>query len=163
MLYNSVCWDCSTSNEKIMRKYEDWIIFSKCVQMSNKKYFGMSDFFRWSLSLIKYIGLATKSFRFFPLDDFSRSKSFFSIENLRPYMLFDIKSRYSSKKDYAECLVGFQRYYLFWAAPKEPNYQFECLLSPANEIQYNARTHTSLGTRKKLLELGWEVMPHPPV
>ena len=36
-----------------------------------------------------YIGLATKSFRFFPLDDFSRSKSFFSIANFRPYIVFD--------------------------------------------------------------------------
>ena len=26
----------------------------------------------------------------------------------------------------------------------------------------NARLHTSLVTCKKLLELGWEVMPHPP-
>ena len=26
----------------------------------------------------------------------------------------------------------------------------------------NARPHTSLETRKKLLELGWKVMPHPP-
>ena len=32
---------------------------------------------------------ATKSFRFLPLDDFSRSKSFFSIENFRTYMVFD--------------------------------------------------------------------------
>ena len=46
----------------------------------------------------------------------------------------DIKNRYSSKEGYAECLVEFQRYFLFLAAPKEPNYQFECLLSPANEI-----------------------------
>ena len=46
----------------------------------------------------------------------------------------NIKSRYSSKEGYAECLVGFQRYCLFWAAPKEQNYQFECLLSPANVI-----------------------------
>ena len=36
------------------------------------------------------IGLATKSFRFFPLDDFSRSKSFFSIANFRPYMVLDM-------------------------------------------------------------------------
>ena len=40
----------------------------------------------------------------------------------------------TSKEGYAECLVGFQRYCSFWAALREPNYQFECLLSPANEI-----------------------------
>ena len=28
--------------------------------------------------------------------------------------------------------------------------------------QYNAKPHTSLVNRKKLLELGWEVIPHPP-
>ena len=28
--------------------------------------------------------------------------------------------------------------------------------------QDNARPHTSLVTRKKLLELGWKVMPYPP-
>ena len=28
--------------------------------------------------------------------------------------------------------------------------------------QDNVRPHTSLVTRKKLLELDWEVMPHPP-
>ena len=33
--------------------------------------------------------LSTKSFRFFPLYDFNRSKSFFSIANFWPYMVFD--------------------------------------------------------------------------
>ena len=38
------------------------------------------------------------------------------------------------------------------------------LATPKDVIfhQDNARSHTSLVTRKKLLELGWEVMPHPP-
>ena len=44
------------------------------------------------------------------------------------------QKHYVSKEGYAECFVGFQRYCLFWAAPKEPNYQFERLLLPANEI-----------------------------
>ena len=42
----------------------------------------------WNLNT--NIGMATKSFRFFPLHDFSRSKSFFSIANFRPYMVFHI-------------------------------------------------------------------------
>ena len=48
------------------------------------------------------IGLATKSFRFFPLDDLSRSKSFFSIANFRPYMVFDSKCfiDYPEKKSF---------------------------------------------------------------
>ena len=36
-----------------------------------------------------YIELATKLLHFFPLDDFSRSKSFFSIANFILYMVFD--------------------------------------------------------------------------
>ena len=32
------------------------------------------------------------------------------------------------------CLVLFQRYCWFWTAPKEPNYQLECLLSTANKV-----------------------------
>ena len=56
------------------------------------------------------------------------------MEQARWVCIIDIKSRYSSKEGYAECLLGFQRYCLFWAAPKEPNYQFEYLLSPADKI-----------------------------
>ena len=56
------------------------------------------------------------------------------MEQARWACTIDIKSRYSSKEGYAECLVGFQMYCLFWAAPEVPNYQFECLPSPANEI-----------------------------
>ena len=52
----------------------------------------------------------------------------------RSWTSINIKSRYSSKEGYVECLVGFQRYCLFQAALKEPNYQFECLLSPADEV-----------------------------
>ena len=40
-------------------------------------------------NFIKNIGLVTKSFRIFPLDDFSRSKSFLSIANFKPIMVFD--------------------------------------------------------------------------
>ena len=56
------------------------------------------------------------------------------MEQARSTCTIDVKSRYASNEGYAECLVGFERYCLFCAAPKEPNYQFECLLSPANEI-----------------------------
>ena len=93
-----------------------------------------------------------------------------------------MKSRYSSKEGCAECLVGFQRYCLFRAASEKPNYQSKCLLSQANEMgqrnqgkaartgnsqgrhfhQDNAKPHTSFVTRKKLLELGWEVVPDLP-
>ena len=51
------------------------------------------------------IGLATKSFRFLPLDDFSRSKSFFSIAIFKPYMVFDSYRfiDYSVKKSFKFC------------------------------------------------------------
>ena len=45
------------------------------------------------------IGLAIKSFRFFPLDDFSRAKSFFSIANFRSY------HRLFSKKSFKSCCL----------------------------------------------------------
>ena len=48
-----------------------------------------------------------KSFRLFPLDDFSRSKSFFSIANFRPYMVFDSLRfiDYSVKKSFKFCCL----------------------------------------------------------
>ena len=53
------------------------------------------------------IGLATKSIRFIPLDDFSRSKSLFSIANFRPYMIFDSWRfiDYSVKKSFYFCFL----------------------------------------------------------
>ena len=49
------------------------------------------------------------------------------MEQARGACTIDIKGRYSSKEGYAECLVGFQKYFLFRAAPKEPNYQSNIL------------------------------------
>lgn len=67
----------------------------------------------------------------------------------------------------------------FWGPTKEPNNQFECVLSAIHHpfiIQKcsklinrkgvvfhhnNARPHTSLIACQKLLELGWDVLPHP--
>ena len=59
------------------------------------------------LSLQSNIGLATRSFRFIPLDDFSRSKSFFSISKFRPYMVFDSWRfiEYSVKKSFKFCCL----------------------------------------------------------
>ena len=96
-----------------------------------------------------------------------------------------IKSWVASKKDHAVNLVGLQRCFVFcvfWAASKQPNDQLRCLLPTTCEIgginqkekpelanrklivfhHDNARPHTSLSTRTKLLELGWKVMSHPP-
>ena len=59
------------------------------------------------LNNIRKIGLATKSFRFFPLDAFSCSKSFFSIANFRPHMVFDSWRfiDYSVKKNFKFCCL----------------------------------------------------------
>ena len=59
--------------------------------------------------------MATKSFRFFPLDDFSRSKSFFSIANFRPYMVFDSWRfiDYAVKKTFKFCCL-FIVFHWFW-------------------------------------------------
>ena len=61
------------------------------------------------------IGMATKSFHFFPLDHFSRSKSFFSIANFRPYMVFDSWSfiDYSVKKKF-QVLLFIYCFALIW-------------------------------------------------
>ena len=62
------------------------------------------------------IGLSTKSFRFFPQDDFSCSKSFFSIANFRPNMLFGswLFIEYSVKKKVSSFVV----YLLFYIGLK---------------------------------------------
>ena len=57
------------------------------------------------------IGLVIKSFRFFSLDDFSRlNKSFFSIANFRPYMVFEngLFTITSCNKDHGASEMGLR-------------------------------------------------------
>lgn len=72
---------------------------------------------------------------------------------------------------------------VFWAANKQLNDWFDCVLPPIGQIEWfhqaeevrtgeqkrcrvfhydNARLHTSLVTCQKLLELGWDMLLHPP-
>ena len=93
----------------------------------------------------------------------------------------NIKSWYSSKESFVINLVGLQRNCLFWTLTIQPNDQFCCLhrttkLNNAVEEKRpeltnrkgvvfhhdDARPRASLVTRQKLLELGWDVLPHPP-
>ena len=84
------------------------------------------------------------------------------------------------KRRFCYYLVGLQRNCLFWTLITQPNDQFCCLYWTTNEIKQveekrpeltnrkvvfhhdNARPHTSLVTLQKLLELGWDILPHPP-
>ena len=72
---------------------------------------------------IEFIGLATKSFRSFPLDDFSRSNSFFSIVNFRPYMVFDSWRfiDYSVNKKFPVMLFIFC-FALIWNEDSRPSF-----------------------------------------
>ena len=68
VVYNNPCSGCTATYSGTIKRP----LITRIVDRSNN-----------------YIGLARKSFRFFSLDDFSHSKSFFSIANFRPCMIFD--------------------------------------------------------------------------
>ena len=92
----------------------------------------------------------------------------------------NIKNWYSSKEGFVISLVGLQRNCLFWTLTTQPNDQFCCLHRTTNEIkQCGWRKAAWIDKSKrccipswrckathifgqKLLELGWDVLPHPP-
>ena len=73
------------------------------------------------------IGLARKLFRFFPLDVFSRSKSFFSIANFRPYKVFDTLRfiHYSVKKKF-QVLLFIYCFALIWNEDSVRSFSSHC-------------------------------------
>ena len=94
-----------------------------------------------------------------------------------------LRKRYSSKKGDAICLVGFQRNrFFFELLPNNTTINSEVYYHQLDKLndslkqkrpelinrksvvfhQVNARPHTSLLARQKLLELGWDILPHPP-
>ena len=79
----------------------------------------------------KYIGLATKLFSFFPIDDFSRLKLLFSIADFRPYIVFEIWRfiDYSAKKKF-QVLLYIYCFTLIWNRDSRQSFlsQFTLLL-----------------------------------
>ena len=84
---------------------------------------------------------------------------------------------YSSKEGFVISLVGLQRNCLFWTLTIQPNDQFCCPHWTTNEIKqcswrkaaridkskkYCIPSWRCKVTRQKLLELGCDVLPHPP-
>ncbi|KMQ83809.1 transposase [Lasius niger] len=90
------------------------------------------------------------------------------------------KSRASPEQSHALNLVGLEGYCVLRVTSEEQNDEFGCVLLPAGQIEvaaihekrpdlvnrkgvvfhHTARPHTSLQTRQKLLDLGWDVLPH---
>ena len=98
---------------------------------------------------IQYIGLATKmSFCFFPLEDFSRSKSFFFIENFRPYVVFDSWHfiDYSEKKSFKFCCLFIV---LHWFEMVITDGHFSHIL-----LYYFQKGNNTVQARKKLYVFG---------
>ena len=84
----------------------------------------------------KSIGSATKSFRFFPLDDFNRSKSFFSIANFWPYMIFDSWRfiDYSLRKKF-QVMLFIYFFALVWNGDSRRSFLFHFITSEKVKMQ----------------------------
>ncbi|GFU59394.1 mariner Mos1 transposase [Trichonephila clavipes] len=92
------------------------------------------------------------------------------------------QSRYSSKEGFVISLVGLQSIVYFKLLPPNRTINSDVYIEQLTKLNNaveekrpeltnqkdvvfhydNARPHTSLVTRQKLLELGWDILPHPP-
>ena len=106
-----------------------------------------NDFQSFLLVYILSIMLATKSFHFFLLDDFSRSKSFFSIANFRPYMVFDSWRflDYYVNKSFKFCCLFIV---LHWFEMEISDVHFRHIL-----LYYFRKGKTAVQARKKLYDV----------